>query len=318
MRRAWFALSLIAASCVAGEARADVAQEAFDDAVAAEARLELSRAVAGYRTALRERPSASFALRARARLDDLEARSEGDFAPLATLLRVRRDPARASNADDLAALMREASAFPPGMVRREAWLLVAEGLSRRADRPREGLEAASLLLADDGAPVVMRAAALSVAVFSKERLGDRSGAASLARAHRALAPTIAARFDRDDRRARLRIASLVALGAVALVAAWGLWRGARAAARPGVRSLAFALVAALSTAMLWLYDPSLSARPFLLLALGGLLVERGVSVARSAGAPRVGLLVLGLGAVLAVGYLSLSSAEADLLGDFGL
>lgn len=318
MRRAWAALTFVAVSALAPAARADAADDAFADAVAAESRLELARAAAGYRAALDARPSASFALRARARLDDLEAHSEGGYEPLAALLRVRRDPARASSFAELSELLRQSATFPPGMVRREAWLLVAEGMSRRAGRPREGLEPALTLLADDGAPAVMRAAALSVAVFSKEALGDRGGAAALARTHRALSPTIAARFDRDDRRARMRVGALGALGAVAAAAAWGLWRGARAALLPGARALAFALVAALSTLVLWLYDASLSARPFLLLALGALLVERAVSVARAAGAPRAGLLVLGVGAVLAVGYLSLSSAERDLLGDFGL
>lgn len=318
MRRSCTALSIAMAAMVAGDARADSADDAFADAVAAEGRLELRRAADGYRAALRERPSAAFALRARARLDDLEAHSEGDYAPLAALLRVRRDPALASSAEELSALLRLSETFPPGMVLRETWLLTAEGLTRRAGRPNEGLAPAQKLLSDAAAPLVMRAAALSVAVAAKEALGDRAGAAAIARAHRALAPAIAGRFDREERRARLRHVAVGALGLVAAAGVWGLVRGARAAVRPGARVLTFVLVAALSTLVLRLYDPTASPRPFLLLSLGALLVERAISVARSAGAPRVGLLALGMGAVLAVAYLSLSGGDVDLLGEFGL
>ncbi len=318
MRVARALLILAFASSLASAARADAADDEFAAAVDAEARLELSRAVDGYRAALRARPSASFALRARARLDDLEARGEGDYAPLAALLRVRRDPARASDPGELRALLRLSETFPPGLVRQETWLLTAEGLTRRAGLPGEGLPPAMKLLSDERAPVVLRAAALSVAVASKQALGDHAGAAALARAHRALSPVIAARFDRDDRRARLRHLALAVLAVTGVAGAWGLARAGRSAARPGLRALTFLLVAASSALVLHLYDTALSPRPFLLLAAGGLLVERAVSAARAAGAPRVGLLTLGVGAVLALAYLSLASAEADLLGDFGL
>lgn len=303
---------------VARSARADAADDAFADAVKAEAAFELGKAAEGYRTAIRERPSAGFALRARARLDELESHAEGDFVPLTKLERVRRDPRASSDAAALLALLEASREFPEGAVRRETWLLVAEGLARRTGRPAEALGPATQLLADEKAPSVMRAAALSIAVFAKESLGDRAGAAALARAHRVLNPTIAKRYDRDDRRAIYKRASIVVLFIVGFFGLWSGWQRPRALLRPSVRALSFLIVAALSAVVLRLYDASLSAQPFLVLTGGAFVVERAVTAARAAGTSRSLLVALGVLGVLAVAYLSLTMGEADLLGEFGL
>jgi hypothetical protein len=83
-------------------------------------------------------PDTRWGPRAAERATWLRARSEGAFAPLARLERVRRDPALADDPATIDALARDADTFPPGLVRVEARLFVAEAWLRRMARPRDG------------------------------------------------------------------------------------------------------------------------------------------------------------------------------------
>ncbi|MDP8999645.1 MAG: hypothetical protein M3O46_05985, partial [Myxococcota bacterium] len=130
------------------EARAlfdQVARSASDDGdAAAEARLRLgeidedegafAQALGHYRASFAAAPASPWALHATERIDWLRSRSEGDFVPLARLERVRRDSVIASDASAIDALAREADGFPPGIVRVEARMLVAEAWLGRMRR----------------------------------------------------------------------------------------------------------------------------------------------------------------------------------------
>jgi hypothetical protein len=98
-----------------------------------------ARAVEDDRAAIKAAPDTRWAIRAGDRADWLRARSEGDFAPLARLERVRRDTAAASDPAAIDALARDLEAFPPGTVRVEARMLVAEANLGRLHRPEAAL-----------------------------------------------------------------------------------------------------------------------------------------------------------------------------------
>jgi hypothetical protein len=135
----------------------DVAREALARAIAAsddppavaEAYLvlgQLDENDAAYPQALRDdraamdaAPNTRWALRARDRVEWLDARSEGDFAPLVRLEQVRRDPAASSDPAKVDALARDLESFPPGVVRVEARMLVAEAWVGRMHRPGDAI-----------------------------------------------------------------------------------------------------------------------------------------------------------------------------------
>src|SRR5579884_2914119 len=93
------------------------------------------RAMEDDRAAMKAAPNTRWAIRASDRIDWLRARSEGDFAPLARLERVRRDPAASSDPAAVDALAHDLESFPPGTVRVEARMLVAEAWLGRMHRP---------------------------------------------------------------------------------------------------------------------------------------------------------------------------------------
>lgn len=125
--------------------------------------LDLERALLGYEEALRLDPSTSKAIRAEQRARSLRARSEGGFAPLVRLERVRRSPALASDATAIDELVRDADGFPPGLVRLEAWDLAAEAYAGRLGRPTDAIALWRRVIADPATdPVTVRAAIKSM------------------------------------------------------------------------------------------------------------------------------------------------------------
>jgi hypothetical protein len=164
-RWALFVLACIAAPLAAGTACADDAREALAEAKAAisaqppnraAARVALLRAtgakddpvvqgdaflglarmdrderayagaLASYRACVAAAPNTVWAQRATQQITWLEARSEGDFAPLERFERVKLDPSKMSDPAAIDDLARDADAFPPGLVRVEARHFVAE------------------------------------------------------------------------------------------------------------------------------------------------------------------------------------------------
>lgn len=166
---------------IAGGARADDASQSASLARAEQAERELSFAVAlaAYESAERADPASRQARRARARIEFLRARSEGDFVPLVELERMRRgsfsDPVR------LAAFEQRVSAFPAGRVRREARALVADSYLR-LDLLGDAVRAHRAWLEEpelDDAEWLRAANGLALA---RARLGDLDGSLETLRA----------------------------------------------------------------------------------------------------------------------------------------
>lgn len=307
-------------------ARADEADDAFAAAVRAEERLELAAALEGYRRAFALRPSAAFATRARMRADDLAEHAEGDFVPLATLLRVRRDPARASDPAELSRLFDAARGFPSGPVRAEALLLCAEAFGRRLKLPERAIAPARLLAEDASIPRQARGQGLTLLVEALEATGQADEARRVANANRDLVPALALRFARDARRvtmARIATSGLAVLLASALVALVLLvrrraWSACRAVVRAPVSVLVTLLLAVGGAALARAFDEGVTLRPFVLLGVGILVVDRSVALVREARGSRGLALLVGLIGVLSVAVLSLSWSDPSFLESFGL
>jgi hypothetical protein len=96
-----------------------------------------ARAVSDQEACRAKAPASNWARSARLRIGWMVARSEGNYAPLARLQRVRHDPAAASNPAAVESLARDAESFPPGRVRAEARMFVGEtwlvAMNRRRD-----------------------------------------------------------------------------------------------------------------------------------------------------------------------------------------
>jgi hypothetical protein len=125
----------------AGDDPSAVAEAHFRLGALDESDAEPAHAMAHYRASIDAAPSPHAARSAAMRVQWLSARSEGEFVPLSRFLRMQRDPALAGDANAVAAFAREADAFPPGLLRGEAQLFVAERwlgpLHMREDGMRE-------------------------------------------------------------------------------------------------------------------------------------------------------------------------------------
>lgn len=145
----------------------------------AERELSFPLALAAYESAERAAPGNRAARRARARIDFLRARSEGEFVPLTELERVRRaghaDPVR------LAELEQRASAFPPGRVRREARALVADSYLR-LDRLGDAARAHRAWLEEPELDDAEWLRASNGLALCRARLGDLEGSLETLRA----------------------------------------------------------------------------------------------------------------------------------------
>jgi hypothetical protein len=290
------------------------------------------RAVAHDRACAAAAPDTRWAVRANDRIEWIRARSEGGFAPLARLERVRRDPALADDPAALDALAREAESFPPGLVRVEARMLVAEAWLGRMGRPRDAMVELRRVADDPRAGPVTAALAERELVGALAAGGAIAEAAAEARAHASL---LDPRFVRDItrllRRQWIRWGAIVVLAGFAWLAALAL-EGARRrralgevlAALRGVAPVALSFVAfvGLAGGLLASRYESGNAAPFLLLAAGTLplvFVARAWSAAGSNRAPARLARALFCGAtVLAAAFILLDAAGPDYLEGFGL
>ena len=319
----WFlVLSLVT---LASPGWADEASELMSKATQAEQSLDFAAAEAAYARVLELRPSASFAHRARIRLDDLRAHAEGGYVPLRRLEEVRRLPQRASDPAALAALFDEAQQFPPGRVRADALLLVAEGFGQRVRSPERVLAPASLLVRDATVDRPLRAHALELLVEAHLALGQRAQAAAVLAEFPGLTPALERRLATEQRRQRLTLASGGALSALGVVLLLSLGRLRGRLGRVGRLLLAptsLATVALLVGGGVFLahsYEESLSLRPFVLLGAGVWLVDRSVAVGREAvGTTRGRRAALGALGVLGVAFLALLASDPLYLESFGL
>jgi hypothetical protein len=332
-RRTPRAAAITLAFCVlalGGPARADEADDVYRAASRAEEERRYAEALEGYRRALALRPSASFAIRARIRADDLAAHAEGDFRPLQRLDAVRRDPHATSDRASLSSLMADARQFPPGRVRGEAFLLVAEGFLRRLHLPELALEPATLLADDPSFDRVTRRQGLAMWVDALEAMGHVEEARRVGASHAALSPELAQRKLNEGRRVVLGRVAQAALGLILGAASFAAFRlrqrgrlGAVARRLVSFSSLIAALAVAGGGALVsWLYDPTTSVRPFVLLGGLVLLVDRAVALFRAGtgdrGGPRAIALFGGLLGVAAAAILALLWSDPAFLTSFGL
>lgn len=302
-----------------------------DRAEADDAALDFERAVAGYEQALALDPSMPKALRASERAKYIRARSEGNaFGPLVMLERVRRDPARASNAKEIDDLVRAAEGFPPGLVRVEARVLAAEAYANRLGRPHDAVPLWRSIATDPAAdPIVARNAARSLAGYYMAR-GDYASADRVL----TLGPSderLVKNVRRLERRHYMHLASIALVVAVVVLSIAAVVRARRAGrtrdvlervrASRKVIALYGAYVALLGAALASGYEEGTS-KPFVV--FGAVLVPllflaRAWSAAGSISrAARAGRAVLCGASALSAAFLVLETIDVGFLEGMGL
>jgi len=303
-----------------GLGRIDEAQGAFANALADD------------RAAMAAAPNTRWAIRASNRVDWLRARSEGDFAPLARLERVRRDPTLSEDPAAIDALAKDAESFPPGLVRVEARMLVAEAWLGRMHRPNDAVAELRKVTVDPKAdPMTVRLAERELvdALAGAGRIDD---AVAEARAHAPhLDPRFVRQINRLLRRRAVRRASIVVMAAFFALAMAALARARRRKALgdawQALRSITpvaglFVVFVAGAGGVLASNYESGNAMPFVELASAVLPL---VLVARAWGAvgserraARIGRALLCGASVVAMAFLLLETVNPTYLEGFGL
>lgn len=297
-----------------------------EDAMAFPAALEDDR------RAVEAAPNTRWALRASDRADWLRARSEGGFAPLARLEAVRRDPSAPSDPATVDALARDLEAFPPGTVRVEARMLVAEAWIGRMHRAPDAVEQLRKVVDDPKADALTSRLAERELIDALVASGRIDEAAAEATAHSTrLDPRFVKQVQRLVLRRAVRGAAWVVLALFGVLAVVGLvragLRGALGGAGSELRKLApvallFIAFIAVGGGMLASKYESGNAEPFLWLGAAVfplLLLARAWSAvgSQSAGA-RVARAALCGGAVVATAFTLLDRLGPQYLTGFGL
>ncbi len=308
-----------------------VAESLFRLAEADEDAGDFARAMEHDRASLAAAPGSEWARRAADRIEWLRSRSEGDFAPLARLERVRRDPVRAADPAAIDALAVDARSFPPGQVRVEAEWVVARSWLDRGRVDDAIAELRQVTVDPEADPHTARRAAREIvdALAGEGRLDD-AAAEARARADR-LDPRFVTQTERLVRRRTMHRAALVELGVFVGVAGVALVRarleGTLAGAARAVRAVAplalgfAAYLAGAGGGLASQYEAGRAA-PFVLLGLGVLplvLLARAWAAVGSTRAPaRIGRAVLCAASVLATAFVILDVTHPAYLEGFGL
>jgi hypothetical protein len=290
------------------------------------------KAIDDDRAAQAAAPNTRWSLRAGDRIDWIRARSEGDYAPLARLERVRRDPSVSSDPAAIDALARDLESFPPGPVRVEARMVVADAWLGRAHRVDDAISQLRRVVGDPKAdPLTSRLAERELvdALVGSGRLDE---AIAETRSHSA---RLDARFVQQIQ--RLVVRRSVRRGATVVLAMFGaltLLALGRAAMRRrlgdaarALRDLApvavpfVAFVAIVGGLLATQYESGNSAPFFLLgvLVLPLVLLARAWSAvgSQSRGA-RMGRSLLCAASVAAAAFTLLDQLDPQYLEGFGL
>jgi hypothetical protein len=322
-------MALLRATMVADDPPA-VAEAYFQLGALHEEEGKFAEALEEDRAAVEAAGDTRWGQRARDRADWLRARSEGNFAPLERLENIRRDPAASADPATIAQLATELESFPPGLVRVEARMLVAEAW--RVPRPEDAIGQLRAVTNDPKAePLTLRLAERELvdALVATGRLDD---AAAEAATH---APRLDPRFVKQVQRLvvrrQVRGAAYVVLAVFAALAAVALWRARRrgvlATARRELRTLArvavpFVAFLAIGGGVLASKYESGNASPFLWLGavvLPLLLVARAwAAVGAQTARARAGRAALCGGAVVAAAFTLLDLLDPQYLVGFGL
>jgi hypothetical protein len=290
------------------------------------------RALEHDREAIAASPQSVWGARAGERIVWIEERSQGGFAPLARLERVRRDPSKSADPGEIEALAADAERFPPGRVRLEARLLVAEAWLGRLHRPAAAIPELAAVAGDPAADPVTARFAERELVDALVSVGRTADARAEADRHRGqLDARFVGRIDRLARRVWLRVASIAAVLAFASLAGFALAGAARRGALREVtgplRGIAlpaaiFAIDVGGVGAVMAYRDEATSARPFVFFAavlLPVLFATRAWSAVGSRrGAARAGRATLCAATALAMAFLVLDATNPAFLEGFGL
>jgi hypothetical protein len=182
----------------------------------AEASARPKHAVRSYAALVERHPTSRLAARAERRLVWLRARSEGDYEPLAALLEMRARSPSERTVRAMKRFLRRVAAFPPGLVRREGYLLAAEELAR-AGETQAAVDAYRALLDDpELEPDLRRSVASELATLLDAAGRSQASAEVIDRFELEGSSTAKAIRARRGRR-RLRIVAWCLLAAFALV-----------------------------------------------------------------------------------------------------
>ncbi len=318
---------VLALALAAGTGEAGTAEQLYEAAEQEERGLELSAALQHYEESVKASPSNRWALRATARARWLRDRSEGDFAPLVRLERVRRDPSAQRDAATVDALARDLEQFPPGEVRVEARMFVAEAYATQLGRARDAEHELDALLDEPKGDPPIRAQAASRLVDIAMARGDVDAAKHAATRASSAAPELLARVLRWTRRRVLERVAAALLAAFALagtVTAARRLRGARAAALFAFapKALAICVYLAIVAAVLAGAYENGHTLPFVALPASVLpivVIARAWALAGAQStAARATRAVLGAVAVVSAAFLVLDRIDAHYLEGFGL
>lgn len=318
---------VLAAVLAAPEGNRETAERLFTTAEQEEHDLDLTAALEHYDASIASDPSNRWALRASARARFLRARSEGAFGPLVRLERVRRDPEAQRDAATIDALAHDLEAFPPGEVRTEARMFVAEAYATRLGRASAAEHELARLLDEAEGDPPLRAQAATRAVDMAMTRGDVAAAKHAAAQVAKNDPVLGERVSRWARR------RIIERGAAALLALFVIIGGASALRR--VRSLeraelsAFVPRAIVVCAYLAIVAVMLAnayergnALPFVLVPACLLPIAMVARAWALVGAPsrgaRIARATFSAAAVLAAAFLVLDRVDVRYLESFGL
>jgi tetratricopeptide (TPR) repeat protein len=320
----------VAAQTISPDESKSAARTAYEQAEGAAAKLHFSEALAAYDRAISLDPSAPFVRVARARAADLRAHAEGDFIPLTRLEKVRRNPT--ATREDIENLAQDALQFPPGRVRSEAQLVVAEAFWHRFGAPDLAARALDAALEDSSADRLTRALALSELVALERERERLDAAASVVARFPDLAPNLTAEIRRLVRRVWLgRLAwggfsGLIIFGIIGVFRAIFTHRAEpdeviRKVVRPF--SVGFALYIGAVASLLVRVHGEGDVRPFLWLGFGVLAVDVSVRGWRAGFVDerffaRMFRALASVFGVFAVAFLALQYADAAYLETLGL
>jgi hypothetical protein len=308
------------------------AEARFHAGEADEAHSAYPEALGEYRAAMDAAPASRWAVRASDRIEWLRSRSEGDFAPLRRLEQVRHDPELASDPGAIDALARDAEGFPPGLVRMEARMLVAEAWLGRMHRPADAI--GELLLVRDDPKTDPLTSRLAERELVDAYIGGGRIDEAIAEATK-YASRLDPKFVRQVKRLALRRAvqrfAAIVLAAFAVFSVVALVRAGRkralAQAWSALRELApaaigFVAFVAIAGGVLASQYESGNSTPFLLL---GVAVLPLVLLARAWGAvgsqtrvARIGRALLCAATVVAAAFFLLEKVYPEYLVGFGL
>jgi hypothetical protein len=331
---AWASSALAFRPALARAAEPEITDpaELFRAAEEDDRRHEYARALRELERAMDLAPSAAFIPKARARAQTLREHSEGGFVPFTELEAMRANRAAADDPAALEAFAAKAATFPPGPVRGEARMLVAEAYVGRLHRPADAAPLLEKVASDASADPLTARLALDMLVDVHLTLGDLDAAGAAVQRHAALAePSLVKRVTTLVRRRALHRAALglvvgagtLILSALGSAAARGELPVAGRALRASYRLFAgFLAYVALAGALLATQYEAGTSAPFFAFGVAALPLALGARAWAAVGSPspaaRAGRAVVCAMAVFAAAFLVLERIDAEYLKGFGL